>query len=207
MIGYARESTDLLMNQCEAFEDGEIVKFQNDDDWIQFARFYVNNYELNECRILYKADGYSVRMLDEGKYDRDEVVGDILELFSSVTGQSKEDTITNVCKVVTDTIEYNDDYTYSSLEEAINARQGVCWQYAKICATVLRDKGIPCEIIYGYAGSNIQTHNETHMWLKCNTGDKVVYVDPALGIMTDEYYRANYHEIDLNEWLDMVKTS
>jgi transglutaminase-like putative cysteine protease len=203
-VAYGSEGTEDILAECAEFENGKEVTFDSNADWIRFANFYMNNYDMNDCQIHYESDGYSIRILDEGKYDRAQVVQEILDTFAPVTGNTAEEKIFNTCRMVSDTINYNEDYTYATLDSSIKDKQGVCWQYAKISAVLLRENGIPCDVVYGYVGKNIQSHETTHMWLKCYTGTKTIFADPGRGILTDEYYRSNYQEISLKDWAQMV---
>jgi hypothetical protein len=206
MVVYgSEENIQTLLQECETFENGSEVKFQNDDEWMQFAYFYVNDYELNRCKIRYQINGNSVRIADEGRYNRSNIVQEITQTFGPIPGNTSEEKISNTCQIVREKIKYNESYANSTLDTAIKDQQGVCWHIAKICAVLLRENGIPCETVYGYTGRNIQSHEITHMWLKCNTGAETIYIDPELGILPDNYYYANYKEIGIDEWERMVR--
>jgi transglutaminase-like putative cysteine protease len=194
---------DQLLEKCIELESGQEVFFSNEADWMNFSYYYINDYQLYNCELLYYPGKGSITLAKEKRYDRAQVVEEILDTLGPVPGTTPREIISNACRLTADAIDYNADYTHASVEKSLRDGQGVCWQRAKICATLLREQDIPCDIIYGYADSNVRTHQTTHVWLRCKDGDTTLYVDPNKGILTDAEYSANYEEISLDEWITM----
>jgi transglutaminase-like putative cysteine protease len=201
--GTTEDDTEQLLEKCIKLESDQEIAFSSEDEWMRFAYFYINNYELNNCELLYYPEDNSITIADDNRYDRAQVVDEILNTLGPVPGTTTTEIINNACQMTTDAIRYNADYTHASVEEALLDGQGVCWQRAKICATLLREQDIPCDIVYGYAGSNVRTHKVTHVWLRCQDGDNTIYVDPNKGILSSDEYASNYKEISLDEWSAM----
>jgi hypothetical protein len=201
--GTNEDDTEQLLEKCIKLESDQEIAFSSDDDWMNFAYFYINNYELNDCELLYYPEDNSITIADDDRYDRAQVVDEILDTLGPVPGNTTTEIINNACQMTTDAIRYNPDYTHASVEDALLDGQGVCWQRAKICATLLREQDIPCDIVYGYADSNVLTHKATHIWLRCKDGDNTIYVDLSKGILSSDEYASNYEEISLDEWSSM----
>jgi hypothetical protein len=196
-------ANETLLKKCIALEDDQKVFFPNEKEWMRFVYYYINDFQLSDCELRYYPDGKFITLADDSRYDRDQVIEDIISTLGPVSGNSTSEVITNACRITTKSIKFNKSYAHASVEEALKEGKGVCWQRAKICATLLRGQGIPCDIIYGYAGSNVRTHNSTHVWLRCKDGDTTLYADPNKGILTSDDYAENYAEISLDEWIDM----
>jgi transglutaminase-like putative cysteine protease len=201
--GTMDDATEQLLEKCIELESDQEIAFSSEDEWMSFAYYYINNYELNNCELLYYPENNSITIAEDNRYDRAKVVDEILNTLGPVPGTTTTEIISNACKMTTNAINYNASYTHASVEQSLLSGQGVCWQRAKICATLLREQDIPCDIVYGYAGSNVRTHKATHVWLRCQDDDTTLYVDPNKGILSDDEYSANYKEISLDEWISM----
>ena len=64
------------------------------------------------------------------------------------------------------------------LDDVLEAKQGICFDYASLMAGMLRSQGVPCKLVVGYAGTNyhawISVWTEEAGWL-----DGVIFFDGA----------------------------
>jgi hypothetical protein len=202
--GTTEEGNEQLLKKCIAFESDQKVSFSNDADWMAFTYYYINNYQLNDCQLLYHTSGnHTITIADSDRYDRDQVIQNILNTFGTIPGNTTAEIINNACRMTASTIHYNKSYSRASVEQALSDCQGVCWQRAKICSILLQEQNIPCDIVYGYVGSNIKSHKVTHTWLRCKDGNRTIYADLKKGILSSAEYASNYDEITLNDWIQM----
>lgn len=60
-----------------------------------------------------------------------------------------------------------------SLDEVLEAKKGICFDYAALMAAMLRSQGVPCKLVVGYAGTAY------HAWVQVWNGEDWVRMDPT----------------------------
>lgn len=99
------------------------------------------------------------------------------ELVGDKTGQ---DAIDAVYDFVVDSLKY-DKYKamfvrsgyLPYLDDILESRMGICFDYAALMAGMLRYKGVPCKLVVGYAGKAY------HAWVSVWNGEAWVRMDPT----------------------------
>lgn len=138
------------------------------------------------------AESFSVELKDEfapfirpNQYvDYSEAVMTIEKAAELVTGI--QDTIQKV-EVIYDYVVGNVSYDEEKalrvksgylpvLDEVMETKKGICFDYAALMTGMLRSQGIPCKLVVGYAGSAY--HAWIHVWTEENGWvDGVIYFD------------------------------
>ena len=74
-------------------------------------------------------------------------------------------------------------YGWSTAEETIATKKGICVDYANVADALLRSLGIPTEMVLGYAsdgkGNVADSGNSGHAWNRSYVNGKWVYFDPT----------------------------
>ncbi len=97
----------------------------------------------------------------------------------------------HVNKVLT----YDPDAThvYSTLEEVVAARAGVCQDFAHLAIACARSQGIPAKYVSGYLyggpGSYLRGELATHAWFECLLPDgRWLALDPTNNLLAADHY-------------------
>ena len=113
-----------------------------------------------------------------------------------MVGKSSDlDKVTAVFDFVVDNFTY--DYVFAkevqegkhtgylpSVDKALDAKKGICFDYAAVMAAMLRSQNIPCKLVVGYAGSTY------HAWINVYIPgqgwvDKAIYFDGTTWTLMD----------------------
>lgn len=92
-----------------------------------------------------------------------------------------------------DMVVYDPDAThvYSTLEEVLAKRAGVCQDYAHLMIACCRSQGIPTRYVSGYlyGGFGIRGDGATHAWLECRLPDgKWLAFDPTNNLLASDHH-------------------
>jgi transglutaminase-like putative cysteine protease len=92
-------------------------------------------------------------------------------------------------------LSYDPDVThvYSTLEDVIAARGGVCQDFAHFALACCRSAGIPAKYVSGYLyggpGSSVRGELATHAWIECLLpGGRWLALDPTNNLLAGENY-------------------
>ncbi len=179
---------------AEKFAAREYVTFENEDEMLDFLEYYQLqehiNGDLKKMIVNESPDGScGLRMQYANYYDRDGLKKRIIEELGPVTGETIEECIGQAFHKVTEKFEYDINYKYVSMEQALTDGRGVCWHMAKAAKVLLEDAGIYTETMSG------KYYEGDHMWIRCWDGEKWIYSDPS-------NFRQVIHYVDFTDYYD-----
>lgn len=199
MVQYLKENENRIKVQVK----GEKITYTYNlpvQKWIVFplsdgnGNYQVTVYEniggnryamvLSESFIVELNDEFAPFIRPNQYVDYSEAESTIQTAAKLVTGI--EDTIQKVEKVydfVVGTISYDEEKARSVksgylpvLDEVMETKKGICFDYAALMTGMLRSQGIPCKLVVGYAGSAY--HAWIHVWTEENGWvDGIIYFD------------------------------
>lgn len=176
------------MEDFEAFDDSGFIVFGDRESARNFLSEYLLQYSLYKMSAENMIYHYPANMeyyclvkrYPDGS-SRDAAKQAIAERFGSLEAETDEGKIDEVCRKLRTGLSYDPNMANFPVEEAVREGRGVCWHYSKIAAELLRDAGIPTDILFG------EIYGENHAWLKCKLQDgTVIQVDPQKGILTEK---------------------
>ena len=197
-ITYNDNQNGSYEDEAEFLEMGNKILFNTKDELSDFLAYYFDEYRLNDYMAMYHHevtdDEISVYITELSPYDRDEYIKYVIDNFGYASGNTVEEKIKDTCNKLKK-MTYNSDYADTDLKECIDARQGVCWQFAKIAAIILQESGVNTRAVSGYTKGY-------HMWLITDVGNNIIYTDPVVYACGDysawnipiERYTAKYRE-------------
>ena len=165
------------------FENGEAQSFKDKEEAKRFLEEYLLQYRMYDIRTdrypVVRYSGHVVLLFpDDRKYDRDHVVEEVRKRFGSPEGDSAPERIEDVCRRLNGRMVYDTAFAGAVMPLSLKTGRGVCWQYVKIAAVLLRESGVPTEVVHGLLDG------DSHVWLRCRLEDGTVAdVDPEEGIL------------------------
>lgn len=158
------------------FEQGEWLYFENTEKLFNFFEYYEVQYRLSDSvenyRITHNDDGsYTVKIPEKAKYDREDLINQIIEKIGDTEGETEYEKIYSICKNIGEYLEYDLSYITTDMETSLRDKKGVCRQYTKIASVLLNEEGIDHELMEG------QESGADHIWLRCFVNGKWTYVD------------------------------
>lgn len=109
--------------------------------------------------------------------DQDATIAKAGELVGDKTGQEAIDAVYGY---VVNNLAYDHERARTvksgylpSLDEVLEAKKGICFDYAALMAAMLRSQGVPCKLVVGYAGTAY------HAWVQVWNGEDWVRMDPT----------------------------
>ena len=82
-----------------------------------------------------------------------------------------------------------------NLDQVLQKKKGICFDYAALMTAMLRSRGIPCKLVVGYSGKAY------HAWINTYTNeggwvDSVIYFDGTSWKLMDPTYASTGHQSD-----------
>lgn len=166
---------------AKTLEDGRSYNIAGRDMVEDFCEYYNKQYRLyNHMNVDFSIRNDVYELIDMGtKYEREALRKRILSEFGSLSGATVYDKVLDGCKKINARLTYNAAYRERPLPDALDANQGVCWQFAKILGVLLEDAGIESEQIYGKYHYTTKK-SDTHEWIRYRDGDTWHYADPTI---------------------------
>lgn len=116
---------------------------------------------------------------------------------------STEEKVNYATVQVANAFMYDLEYEKRSMEDAVRAKKGVCYHYARLLKSVLTELGIDSEFVVGFLGNS----DSSHVWLKIRNEeeDRWVYRDPTKtnSDLMAGLFTVNIYEVYLNSYRTM----
>ena len=151
------------------------------DDWGSYRE-----EALRQANVEYLVETRYTPFLDE--------VGKIVELVRTPT-MSVARFLIELNGFLNKYLSYDPDAThvYSTLEEVVKARAGVCQDFAHLALACARYVGIPSKYVSGYLyggpGSYLRGELATHAWFECLMPDgRWLALDPTNNLVASDHY-------------------
>lgn len=200
-VGCAAYKTDRYERLCKRFEKGDKLTFSSLADRDEFLAYYMWQYRLKDqnCTFLLNEsnDKYTATLQSDGFYDREKYMQLIRQL-----GPLEGNTAYEKIQALMDKLNSFDFGLYTldyDLQECMEKKIGCCFHFTRIAHMLLKDAGIPNEVVVGKCNGN------NHGWIAAMINGKKVYIDPASVISGDDTcmllnydtYCRNYQVMDM----------
>lgn len=184
-------ATDAEKNtlKSETYEKDERLTFENTEDFLSFAGYYVRQYRLRneilngvKCNVGPLASAIPWEIQAEPDEDREAIIKVIRKTFGSVIGCKKLQKVINAATVLFD-VQYDPSYIYADLDVAVSRKRMVCWQIVRTIRVLLDDAGMETECLVvrtipgGALHSIIRWQDEEKVWH---------YTDPTMYLETGD---------------------
>lgn len=187
------------------YENGEQLEFETAQEYIDWAEYYVRNYNLYDENLPVILENlgpgengkHTVKVeRSKKRLKRDIIKQKIIDKYGHLEGCDWRTATLDGFHKILDNSTYTKESTRINMIDAMNSNKYVCWHYARLLKTLLEDAGYNPEILICWS------YGDFHSLLRLQTEDgKWHYIDPTFASGKEPLYYTDYIDISIGNLL------